>query len=307
MRLRGYSFATEKTYLLWIKRFILYTDKKHPSEVDVSQIQSYLTHLASEKHVSANTQKVALNALVYLFQKFLGREIGKLGFKLATMQRSIPIVLSVGEVAEILRHLEGRNKLIIQLLYGSGLRVSECLRLRVMDIDLDRFALIVFDGKGRKDRVTILSSQLKAALEERIELAHVVQGKNNERGVGPSMTPSKSRKYPGAFKSPEWTYTFSSSSLCAHPLTGEICRHHLHPTMVRKFLQVAVKSSAVKSKRVTCHTFRHSFATHLLASGSDMRTVQELLGQNDVSTTQTYTHVLGRHYAGTVSPLERLA
>lgn len=306
MRLRGYSLATEKTYLLWIRRFIVFTGNKHPSSVDVSEIQAYLTHLAVKMHVSANTQKVALNAVIYLFQKFLRREVGNLGFKLATKQRSIPTVLSVGEVAEILRYLEGRNKLIIQLLYGSGLRVSECLRLRIMDIDLQRFSLTVFDGKGRKDRVTLLSTQLKSALEERIAHALVIQKKDNERGVGPSMSPSTSRKYPNAFKSPEWAYIFPSSNLCAHPLTGEICRHHLHVTVVRKFLQLAVKASTVKSKRVTCHTFRHSFATHLLASGSDMRTVQELLGHNDVSTTQIYTHVLGRHYAGTTSPLDQL-
>ena len=306
MRLRGYSLATEKAYILWIRRFILFTENKHPSTVEVSEIQAYLTHLAVKMHVSANTQKVALNAIVYLFRKFLGRELGNLGFKLATKQRSIPSVLSVGEVSELLRHLEGRNKLIIQLLYGSGLRVSECLRLRIMDIDLERFALTVFDGKGRKDRVTLLSPQLKPALEERFEHALAIQKRDNERGVGPSMTPSTSRKYPSAFKSPGWAYIFPSSNLCIHPLTGEFCRHHLHVTVVRKFLQVAVKVSSINSKRVTCHTFRHSFATHLLAGGSDMRTVQELLGHNDVSTTQIYTHVLGRHFAGTVSPLDRL-
>ena len=168
LRMRRYSFATEKTYLLWIKRFIYFTGKEHPATVEISQIKSYLTYLAVKQHVSANTQKVALNALIYLFQKFLQRKVGKLGFKLATKQQTIPSVLSVGGVAEILEHLEGRNKLIIQLLYGSGLRVGECLRLRVMDIDLSRFSLTVHNGKGGKDRVTILSPKLKTVLEEHI-------------------------------------------------------------------------------------------------------------------------------------------
>jgi len=304
--LRAYSLATEKTYLLWIKRFIQYTGNQHPSIVDISQIKSYLTHLATVHHVSVNTQKVALNSIMYLFQKFLRREVGHLGFKLATKQRTIPTVLSVGEVAGVLTQLEGRNKLIIQLMYGSGLRVGECLRLRVMDIDLDRFALKVHDGKGRKDRLTLLSPLLKSALEEHIAKAEKLQKKDNERGVGPSMTPSMSRKRPNAYKMPGWAYIFPSRSLCAHPLTGETCRHHLHVSGVRKFLKIAVKEAGITDKQVTCHTFRHSFATHLLDSGTDMRTLQDLLGHNDVSTTQIYTHVLGRHYAGTVSPLDRL-
>ena len=186
-------------------------------------------------------------------------------------------------------------------MYGSGLRVGECLRLRVQDIDLKRFALTIHDGKGRKDRQTLLSPKLQTALEERIDLAMEVQQQDNRRGVGCSLTPGLSRKYPNAFKSAAWAYIFPSSRLCHHPITGEICRHHLHPTVVRKFLGDAVKTVGLKYKRVTAHTFRHSFATHMLAAGADLRTVQELLGHNDVSTTQIYTHVLGRHYAGTRS------
>jgi site-specific recombinase XerD len=208
LRMRRYSFATEKTYLLWIKRFIYFTGKEHPATVEISQIKSYLTYLAVKQHVSANTQKVALNALIYLFQKFLQRKVGKLGFKLATKQQTIPSVLSVGGVAEILEHLEGRNKLIIQLLYGSGLRVGECLRLRVMDIDLSRFSLTVHNGKGRKDRVTILSPKLKTVLEEHITNGIEVQKKDNKRGVGPSMSPSMSRKYPKAYRFSGWAYIF---------------------------------------------------------------------------------------------------
>jgi len=304
MRLRGYSLSTEKTYLLWIRRFIHFTGNEHPSTVHMSQIGSYLTYLAVKRGVSVNTQKTALNALAYLFEKFLKREMGDLGFKLANKQRTLPIVLSVDEVRLVLIQLSGRNKLILQLLYGSGLRVGECLRLRVQDIDLSRFALTIYNGKGRKDRQTLLSPQLKGVLEEQIEFGIDIQRKDNKRGVGCSMAPGLSRKYPNAFKLDAWAYIFPSSKLCHHPLTGEICRHHLHPSVVRKFLSVAVDSAGLKRKRVTAHTFRHSFATHMLIKGADLRTVQELLGHNDVATTQIYTHVLGRHYAGTSSPLD---
>ncbi len=269
-----------------------------------SQVSAYLTYLAMQRQVSVNTQKTALNALAFMFEKFLKREMGDLGFKLANKQQTLPTVLSVEEVKLVIAQLNGRNKLILQLLYGSGLRVGECLRLRVQDIDLSRFALTVHNGKGRKDRQTLLSTQLKSALEAQIRSAIALQRKDNDQGVGCSMTVALSRKYPNAFKSEKWAYIFPASKLCHHPITGEICRHHLHPTVVRKFLSEALKSSGLKHKRVTAHTFRHSFATHMLARGADIRTVQELLGHNDVSTTQIYTHVLGRHYAGTSSPLD---
>lgn len=306
MRLRGYSLATEKTYLLWIRRFIYFTGNEHPATVPLSQISAYLTYMAIERQVSINTQKTALNAIAFLFEKYLKREMGDLGFKLASKQQSLPNVLSIDEVRSVLKNLEGRNKLILQLLYGSGLRVGECLRLRVQDIDLNRFALTVHNGKGRKDRQTLLSTQLKSTLEELFITAIAIQRKDNKQGVGCSMTAALTRKYPNAYKDEAWAYIFPSNKLCHHPLTGEICRHHLHPTVVRKFLSVAVASSDLKHRRVTAHTFRHSFATHMLAKGADLRTVQELLGHNDVSTTQIYTHVLGRHYAGTSSPLDSM-
>jgi len=305
IRMRGYSMSTEKTYLIWIRRFIYFTGNEHPKTVALSQISAYLTYLAVERQVSVNTQKTALNALAFLFEKHLKRNMGELGFKLARKQRALPTVLTVEEVRVVLGQLEGRNKLILQLLYGSGLRVSECLRLRVQDIDLDRFSLKIHDGKGRKDRLTLLSPQLKQPLESQITSGIALQRKDNQKGVGASMTAALSRKYPNAFKSESWAYIFPSSTLCPHPVTGEICRHHLHPTVVRKFLSEAVKAVGVK-KHVTAHTFRHSFATHMLARGADLRTVQELLGHNDVSTTQIYTHVLGRHFAGTSSPLDSI-
>lgn len=220
MRLRGYSLATEKTYLLWIRRFIYFTGNEHPATVPLSQISAYLTYMAIERQVSINTQKTALNAIAFLFEKYLKREMGDLGFKLASKQQSLPNVLSIDEVRSVLKNLEGRNKLILQLLYGSGLRVGECLRLRVQDIDLNRFALTVHNGKGRKDRQTLLSTQLKSTLEELFITAIAIQRKDNKQGVGCSMTAALTRKYPNAYKDEAWAYIFPSNKLCHHPLTG---------------------------------------------------------------------------------------
>lgn len=306
MRLRGYSLKTEKTYLTWIYSYIYFLKKRHPPEVDVSEIKNYLTYLAVERHVAVNTQKVALNTLVYLYRKFLQIEVGDLDFTLASKQRYLPTVLTPHEIKQILDQLHGRNRLIIELLYGSGLRVNECLRLRVQDIDLNRFSLVIRDGKGRKDRQTILSPRLGATLSKQIEAAIELQREDNKHGIGSSLDPSLRRKFPAANKTPGWAFIFPSSGWCRHPLDNILCRHHLHDSVVRRFLRVAVKQAGIDRKRVVCHTFRHSFATQMLASGSDIRTVQELLGHNDVSTTQIYTHVLGKHYAGSVSPLDHI-
>ncbi|RYV02274.1 recombinase XerD, partial [Shewanella sp. OPT22] len=235
----------------------------------------------------------------------LKQEVGDLGFTLATKQRQLPTVLSTSEVNSLLALLSGRNALIIQLLYGSGLRITECLRLRVQDIDLNNLSITVRDGKGKKDRQTILSHYCAKQLEPIIEEAIQLQQTDNKQGIGPSLPFALSRKYPNAFRQAAWMYVFPSSALCPHPETGEVVRHHLHASSIRKALQLAVKQSEIR-KKVNCHTFRHSFATHLLEQGQDIRTVQELLGHNDLNTTQIYTHVIGQHYAGTVSPLDRL-
>jgi integron integrase len=306
IRQRGYSLATERTYLLWIKRYIFFCDKQHPREVGSDRIKDYLTFLAVKWHVSANTQKVALNALVFLYKKHLRMPIGDLNFTIATKQRQLPTVLTQNEVGRVLHQLQGVNRLIGFMLYGSGLRVSECLSLRVQDIDFERKALTIFDGKGRKDPRTLLAPSLKDDLQGQVRKAIAVQKKDNAEGVGCSMSPALSRKFPKAFMSPAWAYLFPSVNLCAHPLTGELCRYHRHPSTFRKALGAAVENAEVMGKRVTSHTFRHSFATHLLESGTDIRTVQELLGHNDVSTTQIYTHDIGEHYAGTRSPVEFL-
>jgi integron integrase len=307
MRLRGYSLATEKTYLLWIKRFIYFCEFQHPQNIEVKKIEVYLTCLATEWNVSVNTQKVVLNSLVYLFERYLKREVGDLGFKLASKQRNLPVVLSKTEVKLILNQLQDRNRLIIELLYGSGVRVEECLSIRLQDIDIDRKSLVVRNGKGRKDRQTLLGLSSITRMEVQYLKAMAIHEKDALLGISAAMSPALQRKYPNAYSLPAWAFLFPSPKHCIHPLTGEICRYHLHPTGVRKFLRVATLAAGITTKRVTCHTFRHSFATHMLAAGSDIRTVQELLGHNDVTTTQIYTHVLGRHYSGASSPLDGLS
>lgn len=306
IRLRGYSIRTEKSYLYWIKVFILYHQKRHPSLMGPPEVTEFLSYLANQRHVAINTQKVALNALAFLYQKYFHQELGDLGFSLATKQRQLPVVLSPDEVSRILSQLSGESALIIQILYGSGLRISECLRLRVQDIDLDQLSITVRDGKGHKDRQTLLSHPCAEQLKEPLPYILSIQREDNRNGIGPSLPGILSHKYPQAFRQPGWMFWFPSQSVCHHPITGEICRHHLHSSSIRRALYAAVRQAKIY-KKVSCHTFRHSFATQLLLSGSDIRTVQELLGHNDVKTTQIYTHVLGQHYAGVISSADKLS
>jgi len=305
-RLRGYSLSTEKTYIYWTLQYIYFCNKRHPEECGNKEVVDFLTYLAEVRHVSVNTQKIALNALVFVYRHVIQAELGDLGFKGARKQRQLPIVLDEKEISRIINVLEGRNKLIFQLLYGSGLRVSECLRLRIKDIDTERLSVTVVDGKGKKDRQTLLSRSIVTTLEIQIEKAVALQQSDASKKVGTALPPALARKYPNAPFSPAWAYLFPASKWSSHYITGEVCRYHLHPSVARKVLQQAVKTSGITRKRVNCHTFRHSFATHLLASGTDIRTVQELMGHNDVSTTQIYTHVIGKHYAGTQSPLDNI-
>lgn len=306
IRLRGYSLRTEKSYLFWMKKYILFHQKRHPSTMGSLEVKEFLTWLAVKRNVAVNTQKVALNALVFLYQKVLNQELGELGFSLATKQRHLPSVLSPTEVALIFQQLEGRDRLIIELLYGSGLRITEALRLRVQDIDFSNFSICVRDAKGNKDRQTLLSESAVEQLKIEITKALKLQKKDNEILAGPSLPHQLGVKYPNAYKSPAWMFIFPSSTLCSHPITGITCRHHLHDSIVRKFLKRTVALAGITHKRVSCHTFRHSFATHLLQAGCDIRNLQELLGHNDVKTTQIYTHVIGRHFINIRSPADNL-
>lgn len=306
LRLRGYSIRTEKSYLYWIKYFIRFHDLQHPKGMGAEEVVSFLNYLANHQNVAINTQKVALNALAFLYNQFLKQPLGDLGFRHATKPRKLPIVIGPDEVERILACLADRNRLIFSFLFGSGLRISECLRLRIKDLDFGSNSLMVHDGKGGKDRVTLLSNRLKNAVDAQIQHALYIQKTDNLKGIGPSLPNALGRKYPNAYRQPAWMFLFPSSGICQHPDTGILCRHHLHQSVARKSLAKAVIDANLSHKRINCHTFRHSFATELLRSGRDIRTVQELLGHSDVATTQIYTHVIGQHFAGTISPLDHL-
>ena len=306
IRQQGMSMRTEKTYIYWIKSYIRYHKLAHPSTIGDREITEFLSYLANDRHVAINTQKTALNALAFLYNQFLKRPLGDLGFQYAKQGRRIPVVLSMNEVASILSFMNSRDQLLFSLLYGSGLRISECLRLRVKDIDFAKSALIVCNSKGNKDRKTLLSKALEQPLKETIQASLKIQKQDNEDGLGPSLPFALNRKYPNAFRQPDWMFIFPSNTVCKHPVTNILCRHHLHDSVPRKALKLAVEKAGNINKPINCHTFRHSFATALLSSGQDIRTVQELLGHADVSTTQIYTHVLGEHFADTTSPFDRL-
>ena len=307
MRQKGYSLRTEKTYIHWIKRFILFHGKRHPNTMTGEEVRFFLSHLANAEQVATNTQKIALNALAFLYNQFLNKPLGELDFVPASKPRHLPTVLSTAEVQTILNNTElPRNKVIFSLLYGAGLRITECLRLRVKDIDFNLGCIQVQDGKGNKHRTTLLPTKLIPELQILIQQTIEIQRKDNAQGVGPSLPFALDKKYPTAYRQPAWMFIFPSLTLCAHPVLQKLCRHHLHDSVPRKALKLAIEKAGILNKRVSCHTFRHSFATHLLQAGRDIRTVQELLGHSDVATTQIYTHVLGQQFAGTASPLDRL-
>ncbi|SFX42145.1 integron integrase [Marinospirillum alkaliphilum] len=306
LRQKGYALKTEKTYVHWIKRFILFHQKRHPETMGSEEVRLFLSSLANDRHVAVNTQKTALNALAFLYNQFLDKPLGDLDFNPAKKPRRLPVVLSITEVQRILQQFDTRNRTLFSLLYGGGLRINECLRLRVKDFDFDHGCISVHDGKGGKSRNTLLPMSLKPAIQQLIEEAVALQVSDNAQGIGPSLPYALDRKYPSAYRQPAWMYVFPSVTWCNHPITGKVCRHHLHDSVPRKALKAAVQRAGIFNKRVSCHTFRHSFATHLLQAGRDIRTVQELLGHSDVKTTQIYTHVIGQHFAGTASPLDTL-
>jgi len=306
IRLRGYSYTTEKSYLYWIRFFIRYNALKHPTEMGATEVRNFLSYLATERHVAVNTQKSALNALVFLYHKVLNRQLGDLGFQHAKQGRRLPTVISEVEIKLLIDQMNDRDKLIFSLLYGSGLRISECLRIRIQDLNLSNGSLLIRCSKGNKDRVTILSQRLENALGVQTDIAIKLQTEDNSRGYGPYLPYALSKKYPNAFRQKGWMYLFPSSTLSPHPISNHLCRHHLHESVPRKSLKKAVNQLGTINKKVNCHTFRHSFATHLLMAGRDIRTIQELLGHSDVSTTQIYTHVIGQHFAGTTSPLDKI-
>jgi integron integrase len=305
LRTKRYSLKTEKVYLGWIKSFILFNDKKHPSDMGNHEIERFLNHLAVNRQVSSATQNQALCALIFLYRHVLGREITDLKYSFTKRDRTIPTVLTHEEAISIIGNINGKYSLIASLLYGCGLRINEALKLRIKDISLANSTLFVFRGKGRKDRYTLLPQSLQEQINIQIERAKKVHQKDLNEGFGlTSLPPSLIRKYNMAAKDFSWQYLFPSSTRCEHPHDGYICRHHIHETAFRKQLRQAVLKSNI-TKRVKAHTFRHTFATQLLMNGTDIRTVQELLGHSDLRTTELYTHVIGSRFSHTISPLDR--
>ena len=305
IRARNYSRSTQKSYVSWIRRFILFHGKKHPAEMGKVEITQFLTSLANERNVSASTQNQAFAALLFLYRCVLEQDVGLLqGIVRAKQPIRLPVVLSRREVDAILAQLQGTVWLMSSLMYGSGLRLMECCRLRVKDVDLVRREITVRDGKGRKDRVTVIPQCLVKPLEAHLRKVRHQHEQDVRRGAGYVELPyALARKYPNAAREWPWQWVFPATRTYVDPETGNRRRHHLHQSVVQRDFKIAVRLARI-TKPVTCHTLRHAFATHLLATGYDIRTVQELLGHEDVSTTMIYTHVLNRGGRGVVSPLD---
>jgi integron integrase len=307
IRTRHYSYMTEKAYVGWIKRFIFFHHKRHPVEMGEAEIAQFLSSLASDAHVSASTQNQALNALLFLYREILKKDIGYVnGVVRAKRPHRLPVVLTRQEVRSILGSLDGSDWIMAMLLYGAGLRLMECLRLRVKDIDFTSNQIVVRAGKGDKDRHTMLPAAVKEALAKHLDLVKRQHQRDLERGLGRVALPDAlERKYPNASKEWGWQWVFPATSHYTDRVTGEIRRHHLHESVLQKAVKEAVQKAGVP-RPASPHTFRHSFATHLLEDGYDIRTVQELLGHKDVTTTMIYTHVLNRGGKGVFSPADRL-
>lgn len=306
IRVRHYSIRTETQYVQWIKRFILFHGKRHPQEMGAVEVEAFLTHLAVEGNVSASTQNQALSALLFLYREVLGVELPWLDNVVrAKKPQRLPSVLSRAEVAQVLERMDGVYGLMARLLYGTGMRLMECCRLRVKDIDFGQHEILIRDGKGGKDRVTMLPDTLVQTLQAYLAKRRLLYQDDLGKGMAEVFLPDAlARKYPAAASEWAWQYVFPSGSYSLDPRSGRERRHHID----EKLLQRAVKKAVILSgitKLATPHTFRHSFATHLLQNGYDIRTVQELLGHSDVSTTMIYTHVLNKGGRGVVSPLDR--
>lgn len=305
IRRKHYSIRTEEAYVHWIRQFILFHHKRHPQEMDTPDIEAFLNHLAIQQNVAASTQNQAFSAILFLYQQVLKKELSQpVNALRAKKPQRLPTVLTRQEVKQVLAALNGSHQLMAQLLYGAGLRLMECVRLRVKDLDFEQRLIVVRDGKGAKDRVTMLPDSLHAPLRQQLALTKALHEYDLANGRGAVYLPfALERKYPNANREWNWQYVFPAQELSTNPRTGAIRRHHIHETSLQKAVRKAVQAVGL-NKQVSCHTFRHSFATHLLESGYDIRTVQELLGHKDVKTTMIYTHVLNRGGLAVRSPLD---
>jgi integron integrase len=307
IRTRHLSLRTEQAYVQWIRRFILFHDKRHPKEMGADEIGAFLTHLAVEQQVSASTQNQALSALLFLYREVLRLQIGKVDEVVrAKRPRRLPVVLTQDEVRRLFTHIHGTHRLIGTLLYGSGLRLMECLRLRIKDCDFESRQITLRDGKGGYDRITMLPETLLPALKKHLVSVRNLHRQDLAKGFGKVALPhALIRKYPQAATDWAWQFVFPANSRSVDPRSGVTSRHHISAQAMQRAMKHAVRAAGI-NKRASCHTLRHSFATHLLEGGYDIRTVQELLGHKHVKTTMIYTHVLNRGGHAVRSPLDRL-
>ena len=307
IRVRHYSIRTEEAYLGWARRFFAYT-RRHPKELEADNINRFLTHLAIKKNVAASTQRQALSAILFLYRNVLKLDPPWIeNIVRARQPKNLPVVLSKNEVAAILTRLEGTVQLIVLMLYGTGMRILECLRLRVQDLDFDLGNIAIRDGKGHKDRTALLPDTCRQRLKDHLLHVKELHEQDLNEGFGRVYLPKAlDRKYPNAAADWRWQYVFPAGSRGKDPRTGIIRRHHLHNTIIHRAIKQAIRDAHI-NKNVSCHTFRHSFATHLLMAGYDIRTIQELLGHKDVKTTMIYTHILQNSAGrGIVSPADAL-
>jgi integron integrase len=304
-RLRHLSLRTEQAYRTWIKRYILFHQKRHPRELDADAVRAFLTHLAVNEGVAAPTQNQAFHALLFLYKQVLKMDLPEItGVERAKVSRNVPVVFTKEEASAVIAQLRGADKIIVSLLYGSGLRIMETVRLRIKDLDFSRFEITVRDGKGEKDRLTMLPRSLAAALQVQIENVRHQHEHDLKIGHGEVYLPyALERKYPNAARDFIWQYLFPAEKLSIDPRSEKTRRHHVNEQNVQRAVKTALRRAEVR-KNGSCHSFRHSFATHLLENGYDIRTVQELLGHKDVRTTMIYTHVLNKGGRGVRSPLD---
>ncbi|MCX2983107.1 integron integrase [Halieaceae bacterium IMCC14734] len=308
LRARHYSKRTEQGYLYWIRNYIRFHNNRHPQDLNEADIVAYLEYLALTRKVAPSTQKTALNALMYLYRNVLGRADMKLGeFSRASKVQKLPVVLSRDEVRSLLNQLQGMHRLCAELMYGSGLRLMEVCRLRIKDIDFDRLAILVRDGKGRKQRITTLAQSCVPLLQRQARQVELFwqEDQGAERWEGVYLPFALARKYPRAPFELAWQYYFPSAQRSLDQRSGKVRRHHMGEQSLQRAVKAAVRGANI-NKLATCHTLRHSFATHLLERGADIRTVQEQLGHSDIRTTEIYTHVLNRGGRAVRSPLSDL-
>jgi integron integrase len=304
IRARHLAYKTEKTYCYWVISFIRFHGKKNPTEMAKREVENYLQYLSTQRNVAPNTQKTALNALIFLYHKFLKIELGELNFTYAQKPRQLPTVMTHEEALLVISKLQSKTKLIATLMYGSGLRVSEAVRLRIQDVDIPSQCLWIRESKGMKSRRTLLPHSAVNRLKNQIVFVRAQHIRDREEGYGSVYLPyALNRKYPNASFETGWQYLFPASEYSVDPRSDTTRRHHIGERTIQRSVRSAIKESGI-FKKASCHTFRHSFATRLLENGTDLRNIQELLGHSDISTTQIYTHVVGTHQRGTKSPAD---